>query len=393
MHLRVVFLVTLCSFFPLSAYALSTKAQTDLLNQYYQARVKQPVQAERILTSLVDQAPDNLVAQKELGYLLIAKKEPAAALPHFLAAQKLDPTDYTLAAQIGYIYDGLGEHKKAYKEFVIAAQSSDSKLQENSQQAMINLAGLKTQYLPSPYFADVYFAPYYYQRFNDTIFPLQVRFGMTYGSQQQGELYIKSSTSVDNHSVGGMSPVIYSDNATVLAVGANYRPVASWPVYVYMELGKAYNFIKQDGVTWQNDLRGGINAYDKWGSGAVPNYAATLRSPLKYWGEVYFDGSYYSRFQHDWIGQLRVRNGLNLMQYHNSSIDGYVGAQVLQDSQRLFYNNLFEYGPGLAFTPDNHYNLTLRTEYIRGMYLINTDNPNSRDYVNRVVTLETYMRF
>lgn len=365
-----------------------------LLNQYYSLQKTNPSAAEQILQQLVTKYPNNVKGQTEMGYLLLNKKQLKEALQHFLIVQALTPDDYNIKMQIAYLYNQLGENRKAYYQFEAVTKTSDSKLFAKAQQSMINLAGVQTRFLPSPFFADIYFAPYYMYRFRDTIFPGQFRIGMQWGQYNQFQIYGITYYNQDSRSSGGLAPAIYNDNSVTYSGGIRYQPFHTIPIFGYVELGKAYNLLPVVGSPWMNDFRGGFTGYQNWG--ATPEYAEKLIFPFHFVCDMYGNYAYYSRYNQDWIGQLRLRPGLRIFEYGNSSVDLYLKLEGFWDTKHFFYNNIIDYGPGIAFVPNNRLNLAFRVEFVRGQYLpVNSPDPNPYGtfYTNKLFNLETYFGF
>ena len=94
------------------------------------------------------------------------------------------------------------------------------------------------------------------------------------------------------------------------------------------------------------------------------------------------------------IGLVKTHQGIRLLQYKSSMVNLYVTGRVLADTKRVFYNNIAEVGPGIAFVPSNRFNLQLRFEHINGVYLPAGAmvNPYSKYYTNQLVQLLFYVK-
>lgn len=377
------------------------KTYDDLMNHYYLLQREKKAacdylrkKSERFLkynSKIKDSNKTSILL--ELGYCTLANNELRVALDYFLRAQQLDPTNYFLANQIGFIENKLDENKKAYAQFKLASQSKDEKISSVAKTAMINLSDYKFNIFPPPWFFELYTEPYYYSRFNDTIYPLESRFGVELGKNKQYRLYLSYRRTTDTQSQSsGEAPQIYNDNVEVFAVGARYFPIVRQPLFLYFEYGLAHNLIYQAAYPdTEQDYRGGVVYSNYWGS--ARDYHQHFFVSKKPWADFYGNVSYYSRYQ-NMIGQLTGRAGISLFSWRYSTLSPYVKAQTFFDSQRLFYNNIVEYGPGVIFQPYRLINLAFSFEHLFGTYLPvpNSTNPYGAHYQTNIVRLQFYIK-
>lgn len=362
----------------------------QLLTQYYQVSKTSPKKAKQILQQILEEDPDNITALKEMGYLYLRQGNKKSALNYFVRAEQINPADEFNRLQIAYLLNMLGRNKAAYQQFLKLKNSTNPAIRSKARQALINLSGMQTKILPAPFFADLYFSPYYMSRFHNAIFPLIARAGMTFGPNQQGQVYTFVRATRDTRSANGRLPSIYADDSVVVGVGTRYQPLKALPIFAYMEIGEAYQFVKLNNRTWDSDFRIGAFGYDNWG--ALPQYAENLSFPLKQTGQVYGDVAYYTRYQNDTIATLSVRQGVRAAEYHYSAMNAYLRARVYLDTKGYFYNNLIEFGPGVSFTPDQRWNATVRLEALHGYYFpVNGPmvNPYGSNYNDIQVQFET----
>lgn len=368
--------------------------RTHLLNQFYSTKAQQPKEAESALRQHLVHHPRDVHALKEMGYWLMLQNKPAEALEYFERAAALSPQDYALHTQIGYLYDQLNMKRHAYYQFAYAAQTDDALLKQQNQQAMITLKGAQTQILPHPYFADAYLTSSYLSRFHDYIMPWRIRAGRTLGDNEQVKIYSLIQGNYDSQSHAGEVPIIYADNYTMLGAGIEYQPF-KWPIYVYFENGIAYEeIILPDERRWNNDTRVGAYTYFDWGMHS--SYHDSLTWSLQPSGDVYANYTYYSRYYHDWLGQLRIRPGIRALQYGYSSVDIYLHGELFADSKELYYNNMLLGGIGVNFIPDNRWPVNVRIAGLRGMYLPTPDsnqNPYDQYFNTLYAELVLYFNF
>lgn len=374
------------------------KAMDSLIDMdtYYSLKETHPALAKNVLNKFLQREPKNLEAREEMGYVLIAEKKNEEALNHFLIAEQLAPKNYEIKSQLGNIYQDLGQNKKAFYKFKEASASPDHQLSVQSKRDMVSLAGTQTKILPDPWFADIYFSPYYLPRFDDFITYSQFRIGRNILPDERLQVYGTIYHSQDSQSGAGALPSIYADNYVAGDVGFRFYPLKKIPLYAYLEVGQAYNIIPDPyfrETSTQYDLRGGFDYFQDWG--APPDYFDKLTFAIKHEGSFFGDFSYYSRF-HDAIGQVTLREGFRFLQYKYSSIGAYWKINGYFDTEQYFFNNAIETGPGLDIVPYNLIGVHLRLELTRGYYFpVNSPQPNPYGsiYNSSYAMVEGYINF
>jgi tetratricopeptide (TPR) repeat protein len=370
------------------------KSADQELNQYYSVKRSNPQKAKPTLESIVQRNPKNLTARKELGYLLIEEKNHKEALQQFQEVQKLDPHDAQTNMQVAFLLDRLDQKSAAYKEFKKEATGPPSEKQQEACIALINLADANRKVLADPYFADLYLNPSYNSRFDNGLWTANARAGVSVGLRKEWDFYAGLRGTRDTESRGGTAPQIFSDNASIFSLGAKFIPFREIPVALYAEAGRGYDLVEQNRDRWRGDVRGGIFAYQAWGTRATCVPRPTFS--FKHMGNVYADVSYYSRYDDNVIGYLRIREGLRVFEMNRSAVDVFLMAFGAIDSNHEFFNNLGEIGPSIAFIPDHTWNLALRYTAVKGRYAtLNTASPNpySKSYSDNRFELEGYWRF
>lgn len=370
------------------------KRLDQMLNDYYSQKKKDKYRAQRKLMQIIKLYPNNTDVLLERGYFLLEQKRYREALPLFQKVSALQPNNYTVKEQLAYTYEHLKQYKNSFHMFKITSYSPDPKMAQRSRNALINLSSWQSKMLPSPWFAEAYFAPAYYSRFNLSIIPFFLRVGVELGEHQRLKIYVRSKYTYDSRSIGGLLPSIYEDNAAIFSAGVSYRPIIKFPVDFYAEGGRAYDLIDRNRARWRSDFRSGLVGYKNWG--ATPVYAPQARFVLKPVGDIYGDVSYYTRYDDNIIGQFLLRQGFRIFELCNSSISIYAKGQYFFDTKREYYNNVVEYGGGIAFVPHNHINFVIRIEGERGTYIhVNSPNPNPHpksNYYNTIITADFYIK-
>ncbi len=328
----------------------------------------------------------------EKGYVALSHGHRIEALAYFTRAYSVTQSP-DIAMQLGYLYDELNDKPQAYRYFSAASSSSDPAHALRAQQALTHLGGLQTKALPAPYFSEVFFTPFTQSRFGLTVRPLIARAGVEQENRFKTKEYVFLRRTDDNRSVHlGQVSQIYEDDVQITGVGAQITPFSTLPVVGFVEAGTAYDLVYRARDRWRGDLRAGVMYYQN--VGCKPDYYDRLKISRDYYSEWYADMIYFSRYQNNVIGGVVTRQGIRALQYKSSLLNVYWVGRVLADTQRIFYNNFAEMGPGVAWVPSNRWNVQLRFEHLNGVYLPagNIPNPYPKHYTNNVVQLLFYVK-
>ena len=326
---------------------------------------KQFVEAVAVLQRVVQLEPASIAARSQLGYAFIQLDRVREAIDAFIAAESLDPQNYSFKLQLGYLYDRVNDKERARVKFIQASQSPELELHQKAVDALKALAPVvfARRWIWANEF---YAAPTYYHRFNNFIAPFIWRSGLILSDRSGLEGYFSLRATRDTRSSGGKAPQIFEDNAVVASVGLRARPFKN-ALTIYGEAGMSFNLLpnKLATVKARSDYRFGTYYSRQWGK-RTPN--DKLWFPFNPVGELYFDVSYYSRFRNNVIGYLQAREGLRILQAHQTSLEAYGRVNLIKDSGRDFYNNLTETGIGLGFVPQAKWGVKITAEYMRGYY-------------------------
>lgn len=258
---------------------------------------------------------------------------------------------------------------------------------------MTNLAGQQTKAFPKPYFAEIFFDPFSQSRFGLTVRPLMARLGVERNDKLQSKTYLVFRQTDDNKSQNlGQLPEIFEDNVRIIGAGLQVTPIRNIPLIAFVEAGGAYDLIDRGRNRWRGDLRGGLMYYNEFG--AQPAYYDAAKLSKEYYSFVYADAIYFSRYNNNVITTLLTHQGIRLLQYKSSMLNLYIAGRVLADTNRDFFNNIAEIGPGISFIPSNRFRVQLRFEHIRGVYLPagGSVNPYDKYYNNNIVQLLYYVK-
>lgn len=357
----------------------------DKWDRFYKIEQSQPAEAEKILIELSKLTPTDIKVWKSLTYLQIRLEKREEALQSLKQARNLAPQDDTLKLQEAYLLNQQKKNREALALFKELTSSSDPAIADKANQAVKNLSGGEAK----TYFRDVYFAPSYESRYDDVIFPLKARYGKNFDNGR-AQVYGFLNLNRDTQSQGGVRPEIIDENAVTLGIGANYQPWTSIPVRAYLEVGGSYDLIDRNRDKFRESVVGGVTGYQEWYSQNNCNHSLCFND---YFTDLYGNAATYSREDYNVIGDLRLRTGLNVYKGENGTVQAYVKLHGLADSKDEYYNNLFEYGPGISWQPFNYQPIKLRVERLYGNYFKDVPIDTKDHYNNTRVELVFYKDF
>lgn len=334
---------------------------------------------------------NQLMLLKQAGFLAIQHNRTHEAIDYFSKAYQLSH-DPRLAMQLGYLYDKIDDKPKAYHAFKLATLSKNKKRSLCAENNMTSLSGLQTKTLTKPYFSEIFFNPFSQTRFGLTVKPLIARLGVEQTNRLKTREYLFLRRTEDNKSKNlGQLSQIYEDNVQIMGVGGQLTPLSSLPVVAFLETGAAYDLIYRDRNRWRGDLRTGFMYYDEWGS--KPAYFDSMKLSTRYYSYVYGEATYFTRYSNV-IAGVKTHQGIRLLQYHTSMLNLYATGRMITDTQRQFFNNFAEVGPGIEFVPNNRFNVKVLFEHVHGVYLPAgaTPNPYRQYYENTLVQLLFYVK-
>lgn len=311
--------------------------------------------------------PRQLEIQKQAGYVWIRLGEPQRAINRFLVADSLTEEITDAKLQLGYLYQEVGDVARATDVFREAAGASASQITAEAERAIANLENIGSEVGDWP--ASVYAAPSYRSRFENGIAPFVARAGPVLSTDPEIQMYGSLRATRDTRSEGGAAPQIFSDNTVIPALGARTWLTRYGPV-IYAEAGPAIYLIERQQEV-RLDVRSGVYGSYHW----APLTEGSLRFDPALAGDLYFDVSYYSRFDDNVIGYVQVRPGVRILRSTHAALDLIGVLQGAFDTNRLYFNNLIEAGIGTELHLKPVQNAFLRAEYVRGAYLVTSGAP------------------
>lgn len=362
------------------------------LERYYRLKKYNKTLSYELIKELNKKSPNELTILREAGESAIANhhyKEAEFFLKHSYA---LAPSD-ELAMELGYLNQELGNTDQSINYFRQATHSKNRKLANTANQSINNLIPSSFGLIPSPYFSDLYFAPFYFSRFNLTVTPLIFRAGRELNNDNHLKLYFISRYTKDNRSrIGPQIDTIYEDNLWTYGLGMSLQPISSWPMIGFVEIGKAKDLIWRRRKRIRNDLRAGLTYGTYWQNIVYLNN--TIKSPFIFDGEIYANGIFFSRYDNNFIVFSTLKESLTVAKYKNIPLKLFLMAQASVDTNREFYNNIFEWGPGVSLIIKNNLNMSFQKRF--GYYFpikTRTVNPYPSTYGNNVWQLNVYLKF
>jgi tetratricopeptide (TPR) repeat protein len=376
------------------AFSLITSvafANTDA-DQAYSLLTKDPSKASLLFKKALNQEPNNSIWWEQLAYLQFQAGEKDSAITSLREAIKYSPTQDHLWIQLGYWEQTMGRQKLAAQAFWRASQISTS---NSGCKAWNAINGLPDRALNRPVYMEVYAAPEYRSHYKVGVLSTEVRLGVTNESEQY-DLYLSWKSTRDSQSESASpvaGPVTYFDNASVLGVGARarYEPTLpnmekGLPITLFIETGRAYDYLNQGRSAWRNDDRYGVIAFQEWGMDYDCSHGAKTSYPLRPNVDFYADYGHYSRYSNDFYS-LRLRPGFRIYETSKEAVDAYLLLGDSRSTKQIASNHYIEKGIGIAAKFYSPTRITLRTEWVH------VQAPNGSNYGDARIRLEYQARF
>lgn len=364
---------------------------------YLLLRMDSKEEAEREFRVLADTAPDDLLSATQLGFLLYARGERAAAMPLFervlagkdedlanrvravlhmpqiirprpdgapqsidakvmaersikagywpdavkylQVAHEADPGDFDVMRQLGWSYNQLHQDKLAVRWFALARQSPDPEIAADAGRAYRNLrSSVELVRLTG------WFFPIYSTRWQDAFGYAQVKAEVRTGLGADFGIVPYASVRFVGDSRVNMGAASLSESSVILGVGLHtvpWRGVTGW-----FEAGSAISYTKGHMLP---DYRGGLNI-------------ARAVHRERWFADTNLDAVFISRFGNDLLFYSQSRAG-----YSVGPAQIYWNGNLTFDANRQDWANFAETGPGLRI---NHGpSMYVTANLLRGMYL------------------------
>jgi hypothetical protein len=216
-----------------------------------------------------------------------------------------------------------------------------------------------------PWWSRVYAAGFYDTRWDGWFIQSFGQLGYRLSDDEKFSLYGIGWLTADSRSTGtGTLPVIISDNIFLVGAGFRYKP-APWLWFDAQE-GVAFDLVERAG---ENQVRNDFRLIATGGSGIYPDLRVhdDVQAPLTLMADCFGSAGYYSRYE-NFIAYLQGRLGVRAMEVSRMFLDVYLRGDLALDANGDYYNNIYEIGPGMRFTPNPDWGLFLMVEYRNGHY-------------------------
>jgi Flp pilus assembly protein TadD len=376
--------------------------------------------AEKEFRTLVEIAPDDMLAATQLGFLLHARGDDAAAKPLFdrvmagpdedlanrvravlhlpqvlshraqaatgsidakvmaersikagymkdalkylQVAHEEDPGDFDAMLKLGWTYNVLHQDATAASWFDLARRSPDPKVAGEGGQAWHNLRGTFKKFETT-----VWIYPIFSTRWHDFFAYAQVKTELRTKTRLRPYLSVRfdGDTRV---TVGAVSPQYLSASSFIVAAGVRALPwhgASEW-----FEAGSSMSYATGHILP---DYRGGVSYAHTIGR--------TLGSEASGWfADTTDDGVFVSRFGNDFLVYDQSRAGYS-MGSAALRAQVFLNGNFTIDTQRQIWANFVEVGPGVRFhagwMPASMY---VTTSLLRGFYLMKTDGTRAATF-------------
>jgi Tfp pilus assembly protein PilF len=387
---------------------------------YLLLRMEREPEDEQEFRTLTEIAPDDMLAATQLGFLLHARGEDAAAKPLFdrvlagpdedlanrvravlhmpqvlshraqqpadsidakvmaersikagymkdalkylQVAHEDDPGDFDAMLKLGWTYNVLHQDATAASWFDLARHSPDPKISSEGRQAWRNLSGALKKFRTT-----FWIYPIYSTRWRDFFSYAQVKTELHNKTRWQPYLSVRfvGDTRV---SVGAVTPLYLSESSFIVAAGVRALPwhgAGAW-----FEAGSAMSYATGHILP---DYRGGVN------------YAHAIGRALGSESSGWFadstnDGVFISRFGNDFLVYDQTRAGYS-MGRPALRTQFFWSVNLTIDTQQQMWANFVETGPGARFRaawmPPSMY---VTTSLLRGMYLLSIDGTRAAGF-------------
>jgi tetratricopeptide (TPR) repeat protein len=337
------------------------------------ARAQLPPDAASAAAAVVPPPALQTVSAKTMGLRSLEKSYLPDALRYFRIAQEDDPADPEVALKLAQTLNLLGRDGEALEWFDRARKLGAGETRREATRSFRALRAAQGRITFS-----AWMLPVSSSRWNDLFLYGQARAAFRISHWRlKPYLSLRFSGDVRGNAGAPALPVYLSESA-VIAAGGLGLPVGK-RLHLWAEAGEAFSYVGQrPGYGFAHpDYRGGASWSRFWGRAP-----GTARGRFH---ETTADIVYLSRFAHNVIGYLQNRTGYTFPPGEGGwQAQAFLNWNLTADRLREPWANFVEAGPGFRFRwgalPQG---LWLRTDFLRGAYLLNHGNlyrPNYWDF-------------
>jgi Tfp pilus assembly protein PilF len=290
------------------------------------------------------------------------------ALKYLQLAQEDDPADFAVMLKLAWTYNQLHNDRQAIRWFDLARKSSDPKISREAETAYRNLH-------PSfeTFRTTVWMFPMYSSRWSDFFSYAQVKTELQLDFPIHPYIslrFVGDTRGTIGPESSGVSPQYLSESSLIPGIGIAtqmWHGLMGWG-----EAGSSFGYLTHHIL---QDYRGGASF--------TKGYGQMLKSKT---GGIFFetndDAIFVSRFDNDFLMYSQNRFGYTpLLGAFQSQF--YWNVNLTQDLKRQAWANFFETGPGVRFRlASMPASLYLTVNYMRGNYTVPGDpyGPKFNDF-------------
>jgi Flp pilus assembly protein TadD len=347
----------------LASFDRVLKSDDDELIAKVRAALRLPAELRRRRRAAADPSPDGGISAKEMGERSFKAGYLNDALRYFQAAHEADPSDFAVMLRLGWTYNLLRQDEQAVRWFELARRSPDPDIAADASRAY---RGLRPEF--ASWRLTAWAFPFYSSRWHDLF-----SYGQVKADLRLGDLPFRPYLSLrfigdTRGTTGEALPQYLSESSLLVALGVATR---YW--HGAMAWAEAGSAIRYTGANTRgravSDYRGGV-AFARGKGHLLGDEAAG------WFAETHLDGVFVSRFGNDFLVYSQNQTGYTLPAAAGLRAQAYWNGNLTFDSGRQEWANFFELGPGLrlrwdALTPS----LVFSVNLLRGAYLRPVQSP------------------
>jgi tetratricopeptide (TPR) repeat protein len=328
------------------------KGNDDDLANRVRAVLRIPQLERRADGGAQTQAPD----AKQMAERSIKAGYLKDAIRYLEIAHEADPVDFSVLLKLGWTYNILHDDTQAARWFELARKSPDPEIASEADRGWRNLRGELERFRTT-----AWALPTYSTRWRDMFSYGQVK--TEWNTHAFVRPYLSARLIADTRSQADAgNPLYFSESALIFAGGLATR---NWHgMVLWGEAGSSLGYLSHH-VT--PDYRGGLALARGW-----------TRGP--WFVETTADALFVSRFHNDSLLYAQNRAGYSL-RWGASKLQLYWNGNFTVDAKRQYWANFAETGPGLRFRSGALPSLpVISVNFVRGNYTLNRDNPRRPNF-------------
>jgi Flp pilus assembly protein TadD len=284
---------------------------------------------------------------------------------YFLQAYEENPVDASIALKLGWTYNMLHNDGEAIHWFALARRSFDLKVAAEAGRAYKNLEPGRENIRTT-----LWLAPQYSSRWGDFFGYGQIKTEMRLKKARFLRPYASVRLVGDANRFMGIGPQDLSESSVIVGAGIATQPVRG--LVAWFEAGSSIPYFT--GIP-SRDFRGGTSYSRTIGASLAAEHSGAFL-------ETTIDSVFVSRFNDDLVNYIQNKTGYTTASGHWKA-QAYVSSNLTFDAKRQYWASFFEVGIGYrVHLPGTPPSLSFTIAEMRGIYLINEDNPWKPNYTD-----------